>query len=246
MPIRKLNHWLSRALLCLSFLAPPVFGAALEKTVSIDVGAGVPQLMSVGAQVLIRPWLQAGLGYGLYPAGIAMTPDMETESVTLVNGVTYDLSPSNILNLSMLSPYLRIFPAENNFYFQFTYNMLRAVNTVRTNLVPQDSDEDTLSNAFIFNVTTIQPIPTVSIGHIFTGKLMFINISLGASFLLNPSTTVTVTTSLPDEVGGSLLNSDSAEQAKVDIKNAISDLSKNLQNQLFIIPSLFFSVGFVL
>lgn len=212
----------------------------------VDIGGGLPALMVATGSVMVRPWLQLGLGYGYTPFSTSYKPNVDVQRVTmkLADGNEYYLKGEPDTTFDMLHPYIRIFPTENNFYVQLSYTMFRAKTTFAANLMQDDTTA--FPDALTMKVTFTQPMPTLSIGRMFIGKIYVINFSLGASFVMNGSADVRVDSRLPISVGADTLNEGALAQAKADVNDAAKRVSEELRKQFLFLPSIHFSIGFVL
>jgi len=212
----------------------------------VDIGAGMPALMVAAGSVMVRPWLQLGVGYGYTPFSTSYKPDVQVDPVkmTLADGNEYYLKGEPQTSFDMLHPYIRVFPTEDNFYVQFSYTMFRAKTTFAANLM--QGETNAIPDALTMKVTFTQPMPTLAIGRMFIGKLYVINFSLGASFVMNGSASVKVDSRLPLSVGADVLNEGALAQAKEDVNAAARRVSEELRKQFLFLPSIHFSIGFVI
>jgi len=212
----------------------------------VDVGAGLPLLATAAASVMVRPWLQAGVGYGFSPFKSDYKPDVDIQRIemSLADGNTYTLVGRPLTSFSMLHPYVRVFPTENNFYFQLGVNFFKVSTTISGDL--KQGDDVAISDALKINVSFIQPMATLSIGRMFIGKIYVINFSLGASVFLNGWADVALDSALPISVGADVLNEGALNQAKAQAAAAAQDVSKELRKQFLFLPSIYLSIGFVI
>jgi len=220
--------------------------ALVERNLALGLSVGTPQLAALEGTVLMSPHVQLGFSFGLFGLGLAAAPTYTpaSQQIALVDGNTYSLTPETTLSFNTLCPFIRIFPGERNFYFQLTAALYRVRADVTSRL--EGGVLGTIStNAVAGNITLIQTLPTISIGHIFMSKFFFVNLSLGASFLANTFVSTELATSLPDVVGGNDLNKEPIEQAKAQIQTSLLTAADEFKRQFFIIPSLMLAIGFM-
>ncbi len=227
------------------FIAASPIHARPEKTCMAELGVGLPIITTASGSVMVRPWLQAGLGYGYTPA-TTFNPSVNIDPVrvTLADGNEYKLvgTPSTVL--SMLHPYVRIFPTEDNFYIQLSYDVLRVQTTIVTSLY--QGDTESLPSALTVLATFRQPLPTISIGRMFVGKIYVINFSMGATYVMNGSADIKITSALPVSVGADVLNLTPLQEVKDKANEAAISVSTELRNKFPFIPSIYLSIGFVI
>lgn len=153
-----------------------------DRIVTVDLGVTFPQLSFIQGEVLAWKHWQLGLGLGMLPDAAFPTIKLREQTFSITDGVQYLSKPSVRPNLSSLTPFIRYFPGQNNFYLQVSYTMLRFNAFLKTTLQSVNMPISTygiLSGSF----SLTQTIPTFSIGNLFMGKVYFFNVSLGASVL---------------------------------------------------------------
>jgi len=220
-----------------------------ERAISFDIGAGVPQLAALGGQVTLLDWFQLGFGYGLMTSSWVGLPSitLPTESISFAEGGNFFVQGQvsatvNNYSLSSISPYIRFFPTERNFYIQFMYTILQASTGLSANLQALGEQFD---NALQVSATFTQAIPTLSIGHIFSGALYFINFNLGVSLISTSSVSVDVGGNVPDSLGGTAANQAALNKIAADIQSDTQQAADKAKNPTTIIPSLYVSFGFI-
>ncbi len=219
-------------------------GTTLPRVLGFDLGGGVPELVAADVQVLFARHWQIGLGYGILP-GFTSIPNIKIPDQSLNLSVgTFTLSSQVSASLDMLTPFLRYFPTERNFYLQAAFSMLRAGFTVDGTI--KDSSGNAIGGTIDASVNVIQPVPTLSLGHIFASQAYFINLNLGVSFLLAPWVSTTVTGAIPSLLGGNAANQAAINSVQSKVSSTISDALRTAQQQVFLIPSITITAGIFL
>ncbi len=226
-----------------SFAVPP-------RNVSLDLGLGSPQILFVGANVVISSHFQGGLSYTPIPNSILFHGgfDLSSYSLNIEHSGTviekFTITPHVNPSLLFLSPYLRFFPTSSNFYIQFSYPLIIINATISGTFKPESGDP-TLLASVSSKITLIQPLPTISIGHIFCSKLFFINLSIGASFLTRISTSIEISGIFSD-VFNSQSTNEVLQELKSNFENETNTLANEFKKNLFLIPSINISFGIML
>lgn len=227
--------------LCLGLAAR---ATTLPRVLALDIGAGVPVVAAGEISVLFAEHWQVGFGYGYVPGLSALSNVKVPDQTVTLNGIPDSLtfSPKFNASIDMLTPFLRFFPTERNFYFQVAYSVLRMNMTVSGPL--KDSATGTeIGGALSGTVGVTQPVPTLSLGHIFASREFFVNISLGVSFLLSPSVNVALGGTIPDALGGSSGNQDAINKAQSQLADSIQHSVDTARQQITLIPSVLISCG---
>ncbi len=232
-------------LLCLTHRSA---SALPERVLSFDVGLGIPELLFLHGQVQAARRWQFGVGYSYIPAAgvLGKSMDLPSTTLTLADGISYATTPTLVPKLSYLSAFVRFFPAENNFYFQFTYSRAQLTATVSSGL------ENTILSEFLVgalvsaDVVFKQAIPTVSIGYLFMGKFFFANFSLGVSWISTLTSAVTINAVIPDALGGTAGNQAALDQFQTNLQNQGNTAASSLRTRFPVFPSLTISFGFQL
>ena len=212
--------------------------ALLERALSFDVGFGVPQFLALQGNVLVSKHWQVGVGYGYAPQFNLNSGVVPNQSIT-ISGIPVVATFTPSINIDMISPFVRFFPGESNFYFQFMYGILRTKAVLSGKLTA-------LGGAIPFDAvlgvdgTVIQTLPTLSIGSVFAGKLYFLNLSLGVTVLGSTSVSFASQTTIP---GGTSDDKNVLDQASANASNAANNAVNKVRTEAPLIPSVFFSMG---
>lgn len=241
-------------LLLLVLTVPTAATAIPERTVSIGVGAGVPEVVFGAIDVAASRHWQLGFSYGIDGGllGQALRFDDlrqtagQTRNVVLSDGRTYEITPQlDPLQFTMISPSVRFFPTDRNFYFQLSWTLLR-LSSAFTGGIADPALGIALEGVVFGTMSYLQHMPTLSIGHIYASKAFFINIRLGASLPFTSTLSVTARAQLPTIVGGTAPNQaaiDSlANQMAADALQSVEDAKR----EIFIVPSAAITAGFFL
>lgn len=216
------------------------------KILTLDLGVGFPNLISVEAALHVLPRLHAGASYGLYPSSFTFHPQLNSneQAAKFADGKSYTLTPDVTSKLDAICPFVRYFPGQDNFYFQLTYALLRVQSEVTSGL--QDVNGVSVNGAVIKGrVDFTQVMPTLSIGALFTTHLFFFNTSLGASVLQSISTKVALTGELPERLGGATANAAALSKLEEELAKNSDTAVAALRNQVTFIPSFYLSFGFL-
>jgi len=233
--------------LCLALLAADA-GALPERVGSIDLMSGLPQLMALEAQVVLWKHWQVGFGYGYIPGlgqALGAGIKLNSQKITIPGGSIYNLVPTASYNLSTLSPFIRFFPRDDNFYIQITYAFIRATADVTADLQPVSTTVP-VTGTVNGSITVLQAVPTLSVGNLWMSKAFFFNLSLGASFFFTTSASVSLAGVIPDASGSSASNQAALNAAESQMQNSIVQSVQTAKNQVFLIPSINLAVGIVL
>lgn len=222
-----------------------VSAAALpERNVSLDIGAGLPNTAFAEAQVLVTPRLQFGFAYGMLPVVDALLSSFQlpSQDFNLATGIPARVTPSLTGSFSTLSPFVRYYPRENNFYLQFSLTLIQLKLKVTGDLTEQITGQKVgLIGA---NLTVTQPLPTLSVGYLFSGHEYYINFSIGASFFTSAFTSIELTGLIPDALGGTDGNQSALGQIRDSFNEGVNNATAEFRNAYPIMPSLIISFGF--
>jgi len=232
------------SILALGFFLPLRAKALPERVMSFDIGAGVPQILALQGQVMALTHWQIGFGYGILPGGNSMMPAVKVpaQSVTTSGAGTITITPTLTPTFNTLSPFIRFYPTERNFYIEFAYTMLRLSMNLSSTLTASGSGFDFSGSGISGNVTLLQAMPTISLGHCFQSKLFFFNLSIGASFIASLSSTVTLNSSLPAGLDAST-NQAILNGAQDGVNKAAQEAVSTFRKQFLFIPSLMLGIG---
>lgn len=227
--------------------------AVPERTVSIGVGAGAPEIIFGAVDVNASRHWQVGLSYGL-DGGLlaqALTEGLRTSAETprnivLSDGRTYVVTPQlDPLQFSVITPTIRWFPTERNFYFQLSWTMLRLSSSFTSGLA-DPALGISLDGVVFGTVSYLQHMPTLSIGHIFASKAFFFNIRLGASLPFTTSLSLTTRAQLPTLVGGLGPNQQAIQGFSDQVAAEALQAIEQAKREVLLIPSVAFTAGFFL
>jgi hypothetical protein len=244
---KGLNQRVIFFFLILLFVSKPVKAANLERAVWFDMGFGVPQTMSIEAQVRVFQRWQLGLGYGvasLVASNLGLSFPLPTQTGSLATGETFTMTPIATPTTSLWTPFLRFYPGEDNFYFQFSYNLFTLDTLIDGTLTEQLSGIE--AGLISAKVTLYQPLATVGIGNVYMSKIFFFNISIGATFIMTPWTTVTMSSLIPDVFGGNAGNQVLLDSLNSSFQTTVRNSVDLIRNQLFLIPSIQLAFGFLI
>ncbi|MBI4404427.1 MAG: hypothetical protein HY537_09715 [Deltaproteobacteria bacterium] len=223
-------------------------GATLEgRTLAIDIGAGMPQLLTLQGAVLVINKFQLGFSYGLIPSNNFLGPDIDlpANEVTLANGQSYTVRPKASVGLSSMMPFIRYFPSQTNFYVQLGWALFKTKINVHGNF--QELSGNVIDDALVSGVATLtQSLPTLSIGHVFTTNIYFFNISLGASFFGTLYTDFGLAGVLPEAMGGNAGNQVALGELKKRMDIEINKAFDEHKAKILFIPSVLVSFGIIL
>lgn len=236
------------ALLCSNLWSMP------ERTVSVGVGAGVPEVVFGAIDVAASRHWQLGFSYGIDGGLLGqalnfdkLRQDAQTpRAVTLADGRTYLVTPKlDPLQFTMISPSVRFFPTDRNFYLQLSWTLLRLASGFTSGLA-DPSLGISLDGVMYGSVNYLQHMPTLSVGHVWASKAFFFNIRLGASMPFTTTLSVTAKAQLPVLLGTAAANQAAiqgfADKVAADAVKSIEDAKK----QAPIIPSIALTAGFFL
>lgn len=237
--------FLGTCLILLLFVRPAV--ALIPRNVSVDVGFGIPHLIFGQGIVKISDHWQMGVGYGLIPGAAAAGKGIKLDDqvFALQDGTEVGMTPVLNLNFNTLLPFIRYFPRDNNFYVQATYAMLQLGAEISGTLKTNDALGATVG--LVTGTATItQPVPTLSVGHVWAGKVYFCDLSLGLSFFLPASASITLKSLIPDALGGSEGNETAINQLGNDLASQLNDNTGTYRDQFPVLPSLSLTFGIML
>ncbi|MBY0372085.1 hypothetical protein K2X33_15485 [bacterium] len=213
-----------------------------DRLFMFETGFGIPSLPAISASFqILRRW-QVGASYGIVPGLAQIIPHVPLPEVqyTLPDNNNYALNPVlSTRSVDSICPFIRYFPTHRTTYLQLTWALVRTDHMVSSGLRSVALNMEIPNSKILAFTTLTHTIPTLSIGHIFWRHLFFLNINIGASFVLSTTSSTRVTTSIPDPLG-SIVNSDPntfrpyAQQMDQQI-NANADVIKNA---IGIIPSI--------
>lgn len=223
-----------------------------ERSVSLGIGAGVPEIVFGALDFRASRHWQLGLSYGIDGGLLGQAFDglrqsaQQTRNIVLADGRTYQVTPSlDPLQFSMISPSVRFFPTDRNFYIQLSWTMLR-LSTGFSGGVADPLLGIALSGVLYGNVDYLQHMPTLSIGHIWDSKAFFFNVRLGASLPFTTTLSVTAKASLPSIVGSPAANQTAVQSFANQVAADAAASIEKAKHDLFIVPSIALTAGFFL
>ena len=103
-----------------------------------------------------------------------------------------------------------------------------------------------IPGAFISgSVAFTQPLPTLSMGYLLSGKLFFFNISMGLSIFTGATSSISITGKLPDAIGAAEA-AQAFDAVKAQVEEGLVTAAGQMTKELFMLPSLNLSFGFYL
>ena len=231
----------------LLLLGSAVTQAIIPRNVSVDVGFGVPHLIFGQGIVKISDHWQLGLGYGIIPGLAAMGENVKLneQHITLGGATQAVITPTLNVGLNTLLPFVRYFPRDNNFYVQATYVMLQVKSEVSGTMKTDDALAAEVG-LITGTANVTQPVPTLSVGHVWAGQAYFCDLSLGFSFFLPASASIELSTLIPDALGGSSGNEAAINQLSSQMTTQINDATSSYRSRFPVLPSLSFTFGIML
>lgn len=214
---------------------------------SAGFGVGVPELAF--GEVAFRAFGRCQIGLtATYapPIGLPDPVDLPTQTLTLASSDVYTLTPQVTQTplFYAIAPFIRYFPSvTNNFYLQAMFPIIKVNIKVDGAMTPRDNSSlPTVPLAG--NVTLTQTLPTFSVGYVFSTRIYYINLAIGAAVMREPTTATAVSAVFPASVGGDADNELALEGINRDIEAAVTDASRDLRANYGIFPSLHLSFGF--
>lgn len=218
-------------------------GAVPDRLFEFGIAVGAPIFASpeIGLQVLKK--IQVGSYFGLVPSGIIPRFNLPSITEEFFDGFTYLLRPNGDTSLLMVSPFIRFFPTERPFYLQLTWSVARSTHNIISDLT-ETATGIAIPDATVSSLVTLtEMLPTISVGYFFWRHVYFFNISLGATFLLTPTATATLSAELPLGMGGTVANQAVLNNIQTQINTAMNQAITQVRNYLPFVPSLMISTG---
>ncbi len=224
-------------------MAIPAKAITPDRLFQVGLGFGVPNLVGLEASVQLLKRVQVGSAFGLLPvAGIVPNLKLPRSTVTLLNAIDFALDPStSISGFTVLCPFVRYFPTERPFYFQLTWAVWLTRHSITSGLTEVTTNLTVPEATITADINLTTTLPTLSIGHIFWRRFFFFNVSLGASFLLSSTSTVSVSAQIPAATG--TLTAAQEEQVKQDFDRGLASAVASLRETIAILPSVMLSTG---
>jgi hypothetical protein len=215
------------------------------RVLAIDFGVGFPNLPTIQAEVLAFPHWQLGFGYGSFWVLPPIPYYVPSQSILFSDGNTYQVSPVINISFDVLQPFVRWFPTERNFYLQLNFATLRILMPYKSD-VTDVSSGTTIPSSVMGNITIYQTMPTFSLGHIFSGKAYFFNVSLGFTFLWLTYTTSSMLLLNEALFGGAGSNDSQVATMNANLQTQVNAALAPYKTYYFCLPSIAFSFGIFL
>lgn len=231
---------LSLLLCCTQALAFPT------RPFSAGVGLGVPEFTFIEAQVAVFVRCQLGATFGALPIPglLPKNVPLDTQTVSLSTGDTFTLEPKVTPSFYLLSPFIRVFPSkDNNFYLQLMWSMLRLTAAITGDLTPRDNPS--LPTVPVTgSVLITQSMPTFSVGYFFSSQIYYFNLAIGVAHMMSPTTSTSVSATIPNSLGGNSTNEEQLNNINADIQSSVASASAEVRKTYGFFPSLHISFGF--
>lgn len=227
--------------LLLSIFLAATARADMHRILALDFTLGTPGIVDAGGHVQAWKSVQLGFGYGLMTGLPLMSMTLEKQQIDLDSGISVDLQPKLTFRLSTLTPFVRYFPHPNNFYVQLSLPLWIITTNVTGTLSHPLLGE--LEDSLTGTITLTQPLPTLSVGYFFGDNLYFFNLSIGATFYMDPLVAAAFKTAFPDGIGS---NDAAIDQMTSQMQTQVSSMMTQIRDFLPFIPSLNLSFGLFL
>gem|GEM_PF-3762088 len=220
--------------------------AKAGQTLSVDVTAGVPHLLSFELAYLGLGPVVVGVGFGSLPVNSVLQRNIPMDSRAISGG--YTLLPSGRYSFLTVSAFLRWFPLSKDkvdgMFLELNVARWKFTSSVTGDL-REDSSGRVVGNALNGTIDFQQPMATFAIGYKYSiGSSFFLHGAVGATYLFKPTHTTVIGGSIEQVVP--LANQstvDSFEQAKTDVNAQIDGGVNTLQSTTKIIPALWVGMG---
>lgn len=209
-------------------------------------GVGLPNLASVELSLQVLRRLQLGASVGIVPGGSAVFPLIPLPEMryTLPDNNDYALNPVASTSMDAIVPFLRYFPTHRTTYLQLSWTMIRTHHNIVSPLKSVLLDAEVPGTTITANVDITHTLPTLSIGHIFWRRLFFVNLSIGASFVLSSQSSTTISTQIPDPLGSIVASQPNVfDDYAQSMDQMISANVASVRDTIGIIPSILISAG---
>jgi hypothetical protein len=220
--------------------------AVAGQTLSVDVSAGVPHLLSFELAYLGLGPVVVGVGFGSLPVNSVLQRSIPMDNRAISGG--YTLLPSGNYSFLTVSAFLRWFPLAKDkadgMFLELNVARWKFTSNVTGDL-RNDSSGAVIGNALSGTIDFQQPMATLGIGYKYSiGSSFFLQGAVGATYLFTPSHTTVIGGSIEQVVP--LANQstiDSFEQAKADVNAQVERGVGTLQSTTKIIPALWLGMG---
>ncbi len=234
------------SLLCI--VSAELMGFAENEIAMIDVGGGLPSLLTAEASVIpLRHW-HVGMGYGIAPSAGTGGPALKLDggnTATLVTGTLIRLNPQLSHSFSTLTPFIRFFPNDTGFYAQGMCGILftkSKFSSNLTNIFGEEIEGGTIGGSI--NNTIL--LPTLSLGHILKREMMFLNVNIGLTYLYDISTRVQLDATIPDSQGGGAANTAALNKLSNELSSEANEKLNEYESKNRFIPSFTLAIGIFL
>lgn len=223
--------------------------SAITQRAYLGLQTGLPSAIGGDATVRILPRFHMGLTYGLVPPGIGFPESKKLGLQTIKTSTVQELYwiPTVSPSASNISPYIRYFPSDNNFYFQVNYSLLNASADITGSVAPGQAGIDELNipgEVLTGNLSITQHIVTVSIGHLFASKAYFFGLNIGASFLASLNVDASLEGQFPDALG--TIGSEDIASSTAGLETNIREGVEKNTGEFLLIPTIQFVFGIFL
>lgn len=243
---------LNRLLIAAAFLtiglsarAEGLGGNAKRSPFSLEIGAGLPQLISLQTDIAAGNSFEFGVGAGIAPVSGRVNDKLgsTTANVDLGNTHSYQLQPSTTFNLVGFYPFLRYYPWNSNFYLQAAFEVLigwSKFGGTLQDLTSNQSYSDVITGSF----STIKSSFTLSIGYRpSVTSDFFMNFGLGVSWYHDFSYDLSVGGTLPSGLTATPAGQQRFNQAVANLQNQLSGTLDQYRSTPAFLPSATFSLG---
>jgi len=207
----------------------------------LSMGPPIMAGLEIGFQ-LFRHW-QFGVAYGLVPAGVLPNRNLPQQQQLMADGNFYAIDPIAATRCDMIHPFIRFFPTRRMTYLQFSWLFLRSFHVINSGFTDINTGVVFPGASVTANVTITQNFPTISLGHFFWKSAYFLNVSLGATFIANASSSVTMDTQLPLGMGGAAANQAQTDALQAQVDQGINAFVSAARDFLPFYPSLMITTG---
>lgn len=210
---------------------------------SLDVVAGLPQLIGVEVGFTGIKKLQIGAGFGFLPVNSILGDKADIPPQPL--NATFSLDPSNDFSMIAPSAYIRFFPTANRIFLQLSFAYWQ---------LSDDISGDLLSLGFVVMkdaVTGKADVKVANLSLIVGYKVnlkqnLFFSVGAGVSYLLSATSSIEIGgdyASVASVIPGLSTEFEIAKQsAKEDLENTVEDL----KNDYKLLPVAFVNLGITL
>lgn len=212
-----------------------------DRIFSVAIGFGLPQLLLAQAQGWLYSRWQVGFGYGLVP-GFNPSLSIADQTFKILDNKDGTVSATPKASLSTWNPFIRFFPADDNFYIQYMHTMLRIDVNVPARVAVQDISDNL--GLVTGKVLFTQHLPTLSVGHFWQSNLWFVNVTLGASFFWLTTTSTEIDGFLPEGTGTVEERQQALDRIEKEFESNVVKSMDGFKTLVKIIPSVSLTFGY--